>query len=87
MENKSEEIEISGKTIIYGIVIALILLLALVALGVVKINLGEINGNAAEGNYGNLPEKCRPTAGYDINSWKEHLGHHAETQECLEYFD
>jgi len=44
MENKSEEIEISGKTIIYGIVIALILLLALVALGVVKINLGEING-------------------------------------------
>ena len=86
MENKSEEIEISGKTIIYGIVIALILLLALVALGVVKINFGGTNGNAVSGDYGNIPENCRPPAGYDINSWKEHLGHHAETRSCLEYF-
>ena len=89
MENK-EEIEINGKVILYGIIIALILLLVLMVFGVVKINLpGSSIGNVVSGNgdYSNIPEKCRPQTGYDIDSWKEHLGHHAETQECLKYFD
>ncbi len=37
--------------------------------------------------YADLPKKCRVPAGQDVNSWKEHLGHHAETRDCLKYFD
>ncbi|MBU0963170.1 MAG: hypothetical protein KKD48_04675 [Nanoarchaeota archaeon] len=44
------------------------------------------NNNPSNSNYANIPEKCRPSAGYDIESWKEHLSHHTETQECLQYF-
>lgn len=87
MEN-SDSIEINGKLILYALAIAAILLLALVTLGIVDVNFdGKANGNAIGGSYNNLPEKCKPAAGYDIASWKEHLGHHAETQECLKYFD
>lgn len=83
MEN-SDSIEINGKLILYALAIAAILLLALVSLGIVDVN---FNGNAVGGSYSNIPEKCKPAAGYDINSWKEHLGHHAETRECLKYFE
>lgn len=35
-----------------------------------------------------IPEKCRLPAGQDINSWKEHLGHHKDlTRDCLRYFN
>lgn len=86
---EKDSIEINGKLILYALAIAAILLLVLVALGVININFnGKTSGNSiSDGNYNNLPEKCRPQAGYDIDSWKEHLGHHAETQECLKYFD
>ena len=50
----------------------------------------EISGLAntqTDSKYADLPEKCRPPAGQDVNSWKEHLGHHAETRDCLKYFD
>ena len=89
MENKQDSIEINGKFILYIIVIAMILLLVLASLGIINLNFGKSIGNAASslGNYANIPEKCRPTAGYNIESWKEHLGHHAETQECLKYFE
>ena len=87
MEDKKDTIEINGKSILYALAIALIFLLVLVALGIVTINFGgKANGNAIS-DYNSLPEKCKPAAGYDIESWKEHLGHHAETQECLKYFD
>jgi len=77
------------KLILYGIVIALILFLLLISLEVIRINLGkEINSNSVNtGNYDNLPEKCKPTSGYTEESWKEHLGHHAQTQDCLKYFN
>ena len=88
MENE-ETIEINGKLILYALAIAMILLLVLVSLGIVEINLGgKSTGNSVGGgSYSNLPEKCKPAAGYDIESWKEHLGHHAETQECFKYFE
>ena len=41
---------------------------------------GEVDNSA-------LPEKCRLPAGQDANSWKEHLGHHEDLQECLKYFN
>ena len=86
MENKNT-IEINGKFLLYAFAIAMILLLVLVILGIININFGgNANGNSVD-DYNNLPEKCKPTAGYDTESWKEHLGHHAETQECLKYFE
>ena len=48
------------------------------------------SGNSASqpsGSYANIPESCRPPAGQDITSWKEHLSHHQETKECLKYFE
>lgn len=81
----SNTIHISGKTIIVVIIAVLLLFGALAGFffnqsGGNKV----ISGNSA---YENLPEKCRLPAGQDIESWKEHLGHHAETRECLNYFD
>jgi len=54
---------------------------------------GHHSGNSVltntqtEGQYGDLPEKCRLPYGQDVNSWKEHLGHHEDLQECLKYFN
>ena len=54
---------------------------------------GEVTASAVSSRTGivagdsdNIPEKCQLPAGQDINAWKEHLGHHAETQDCLQYF-
>lgn len=47
----------------------------------------EDSTSELSGSYSDIPEKCRPPAGQDINSWKEHLGHHQETKECLRYFE
>ena len=33
-----------------------------------------------------LPEECRLPEGQDVNSWKEHLGHHQNTFYCLDYY-
>ena len=46
---------------------------------------GAIANNAQSG-FENIPENCRPPAGQDVESWKEHLSHHPETKECLKYF-
>ena len=47
---------------------------------------GAVADNVQSGSE-NIPENCRPPAGQDIASWKEHLGHHQETKECLKYFN
>ena len=78
------------ESFVYGAVSIALLVLLMASFGFAHI--GSINGNAAadvlqsSGDYSNIPEKCRPPAGYDVNSWKEHLGHHADTKECLKYF-
>ncbi|MEK6854713.1 MAG: hypothetical protein AABX73_00650 [Nanoarchaeota archaeon] len=78
--------EINGKAIVYGILIALVLLLLLISFGVVNPNFGKSIGKTASGEYSNIPEKCRPPSGESISAWKEHLSHHTDTQECLKYF-
>lgn len=76
------------KSFVYGAISMTLLLLITISLGFAHI--GSVNGkvvaDSSSGNYGDIPEKCRPQAGYDLESWKEHLGHHADTQECLKYF-
>ncbi len=74
---------IDASTIVVGIAIVVLVISLLVFL---SLNNTSAKSPAGNGNYGNLPEKCRPPAGQDIESWKEHLGHHAETQDCLQYF-
>ena len=71
-----------NKKIITYIVIGIIILLLLFSsFGMIKFN---SNTNSESSN--NIPEKCRVPQGQDIESWKEHLGHHAETKDCLQYF-
>ncbi len=48
---------------------------------------GNPTSNIAQPGFENIPENCRPPAGQDLTSWKEHLGHHQETKECLKYFE
>ncbi|MEK6917662.1 MAG: hypothetical protein AABW51_01825 [Nanoarchaeota archaeon] len=78
-----------NKVIIYGAAIILVLFLGLVSAGLIKLNFGgKASANSvSSGSYANMPEECRPPAGQDITAWKEHLGHHAETQDCLKYFN
>ncbi|MDO8460286.1 MAG: hypothetical protein Q7S74_04210 [Nanoarchaeota archaeon] len=99
MEESKDTIHINGKVIA---VIVILLLLIVSTLGMFFLNgrttssssdsmigYNENSGltsNSMDDKYGNLPEKCRLPAGQDVNSWKEHLGHHAETQDCLKYF-
>lgn len=74
------------KSFVYGIITVLVLLLAMASFGYAHV--GSINGNAVSGSVsGDIPEKCKVPAGQDTASWKEHLGHHAETRECLQYFE
>ena len=69
------------ETIIIIIVIALSVLAILYATGIINFNIGKNSGNS-----GNIPEECKLPAGQDINSWKEHLGHHENTKYCLDYY-
>lgn len=74
------------ETIIIIAVIALVVVAVLYSTGIVSINLRNKAGNVG-GSSGNMPEECKVPAGQDVNSWKEHLGHHAETKDCLKYFN
>ena len=65
--------EISGKVILYGFSMALVLLLLLVSFRVINLNFGRTTsatGNTASGEYGNIPEKCRPPNGESISAWR-----------------
>lgn len=76
------------KSYIYGILTVFVLLLALASFGLAHIGETGLSGNAvSQSSLDNIPEKCRVPAGQDLESWKEHLGHHGETKECLKYFD
>ena len=82
--------EINKKTILYGVLIILTNLLLLTSFGVINFNFGKTSGTTGDitgGDYNNLPEKCRLPNGQDVNSWKDHLNHHADLQECLSYFN
>ncbi len=76
-------IEISGKTIA-AIVILLLLLVSTFGMFLLK---SPSNNNGSAAGLDGIPEKCKLPAGQDANSWKEHLGHHEDTKECLKYFD
>ena len=84
---KKDTINITGKTII---VIGLLLLLLAGTFGMFFLrsspNNFEFVSAQPKSASGNMPEKCELPAGTEENSWKEHLGHHAETQDCLKYF-
>ena len=81
MEEK-ETIQISGK----ALAVVFILLLLLVS----TFGMFALKGKDKSASYNlesnNLPEKCRLPSGQEVNAWKEHLGHHAETKDCLKYF-
>ena len=77
--------EINGKAIIYGVLILITLFILLFSFGTLSLNPDKAMGDLDYENT-NVPEKCRPPNGQSISAWKEHLGHHAETQDCLKYF-
>lgn len=74
------------KSFIYGIFTMLIVLLAMASFGFAHIG-NNYTSDVATVNTADIPEKCQVPAGQDSTSWKEHLGHHPETQECLKYFN
>lgn len=69
--------------IVIGIAIFILL-----AVGVAFLGSSQSNESASVKNYNfeKMPEECHPPSGQDVNSWIEHLGHHQETQYCLEYY-
>ena len=88
MTTENNTINISGKAIaVMGI---LLLLLAgtfgMFFLRSLPNNTGPVAA-LSDSASGDIPEKCRLPAGQDVTSWKEHLGHHEDTKECLKYFN
>ena len=85
-ENK-DTVKVSGKAIA---VIGILLLLLAGTFGMFFLKSSPNNAGpvAVQSNSvsGDIPEKCILPSGEDIISWKDHLGHHAETRECLKYF-
>lgn len=100
MEEAKNTIHINGKVIA---VIVILLLLIVSTFGMFFLGkmtsassskpateykgISGLANTQTDSKYADLPEKCRVPAGQDIASWKEHLGHHAETQDCLKYFN
>ncbi|MBS3077203.1 hypothetical protein J4233_02935 [Candidatus Pacearchaeota archaeon] len=87
MEEAKDKIHITGKMIA---VVFILLLLVVGTFGMFLLNASHDGPNSAaaqSSSTGDIPEKCRLPSGQDVNSWKEHLGHHAETQDCLKYFN
>ena len=78
--------EINVKTIIYSILILFILFLLSVSLGIINLKSDKSSQSVTSETNQNIPEECQAPSGQDIESWKEHLGHHAETKDCLKYF-
>ncbi len=65
-----------------------IILMIVLALSVIVVfyNFTAFNKIQSSGSSGNMPQECRTPAGQDVESWKEHLGHHENTKYCLEYY-
>ncbi len=86
-DENNESIKISAKSIA-AIVILLLLLVGTFGMFILKTSSNGSGFLAAQedSSSGSTPEKCRLPTGQDLNSWKEHLGHHADTQDCLNYF-
>ena len=77
--------EIDGKVVIYGIVIVLVLVLVFVSLNIKF--LVYKNQQKDLKSEDNIPSKCKIPYGEDVKSWKEHLSHHSDLEECLKYFN
>jgi len=87
MEESKDIINITGK-MFAAVFILLLLVVGTFGMFLLKSSSNNTESTAAQiSNNGDIPEKCRLPAGQDVDSWKEHLGHHADTQECLKYFD
>ena len=80
-------INISGRALAVMIVLALLLIGSFSVIALKKLDTSVFSANAGINRLNeDIPEKCRLPDGQDAISWKEHLGHHSETQECLQYF-
>lgn len=69
--------------IVIGILIVLVIGSVLITSGFLK--LGARSSESSK-SYGNMPQECQKPANQDLESWKEHLGHHSNTLYCLDYF-
>ena len=81
------------KSFFYGVISTALLVLLMTSFGFAHLgSVSSINNiieddSASQSSSSSNPEKCRLPAGQDLNSWKEHLGHHQETKDCLKYFN
>ena len=74
-----------NKFLIFGVIFLIALLTIAV---VVKLNRLEQISNEDLSKYSSekIPQECRLPQGQDLQSWKEHLGHHQNTLYCLDYY-
>ncbi len=74
-----------NKSLIFGVVFLIVLLTIAV---VVKLNTNgqTANGDLSKYNSEKIPQECRLPQGENLQSWKEHLGHHQNTLYCLDYY-
>ena len=81
------------KSFFYGVISTALLVLLMTSFGFAHLgSVSSINNiieddSASQSSTSSIPEKSRLPAVQDLNSWKEHLGHHQETKDCLKYFN
>lgn len=80
-----DTVNVSWKTISIVVIIILLFFGTIIFFGTRSDNQEAVKSNLYSSSQ-DIPEKCKVPSGEDINSWKEHLSHHAELQECLNYF-
>jgi len=84
----------ANKLLVYGGATVFILILVVsIFLSVQGINNASVkninpvsDSELSKYRSADLPEECRLPEGQDVNSWKEHLGHHQNTFYCLDYY-
>lgn len=76
------------KIILYIVIGVILLLLIFGSFGVMRFGGNRGNTGSSGGNVvnSNMPEECKKPEGQDLESWKEHLGHHQNTLYCLDYY-
>ena len=82
-----DTINISGKKLAIIVIVLLLLSGTFAGFFIGHSKSNQDSPSNSQPQYQNMPEKCRLPVGQDVNSWKEHLGHHEDTKDCLKYFN
>jgi len=84
--SSNESITLNKKTLVYAGAILILFLLLGSAFSGFLMNRTDSSSVNSKVSSSDIPKKCVLPEGKGLEEWKEHLGHHADLQECFKYF-